>query len=85
MALFGEIEQPKKIQIVCEKQVVMEVDSVLKGLLAVIALYYTCHYCYCPHVSKTLQFLQRYWAKIMVPKVPDSVKELTLYMGIKSL
>ena len=84
MALVGEIESPSSICVIAENKILLKVDTVLDGLIAVFGVYYTCNYCYCPHVSKTLEFLQKHWMKIATPKVSDSVRDLALYMGLRS-
>ena len=80
LAVQGNLAHAHKIVLYAEKKPILELKDVLSGLLATMAYYYVMGYEYCAHVSKALQYLQKYLFNIFQPEVCDSVKELAMYL-----
>nr|CAB3263173.1 uncharacterized protein LOC104265813 [Phallusia mammillata] len=78
LILFGTLVKIQKICLMSEKNIVMQVDSIVQGVVALLSYYYAINYEYCPHVCKALQFVQYFWLEIKKPPIVDSVKELAM-------
>ena len=82
LIIYGRIRgglKIEKLMLHSEKRLLLEVDDVLKGLMAFFAYHYAANYEYSPHVKKVCEFLEEQLLKSATASC-SAVKELVMYL-----